>query len=326
MNKTKQIVQILIILALSIHIGYLCVSMQIHEVDWKLERGIKNMKIYWQADNSECQSPFRYRLLTPLILDAAFETIQSVKPDFPSYNDKAPRLNILLLAYFFTTCFASFFALVSLYYLFRCWYSNDIALLGVLLIAATMAMPMSRSSCAQVYSIFELGFFALSCLLIIRKRYYTLGLVIIAATFNRETAIFIPLLFFAVTLGKSKRMFGLGCVYCVLFLITYAGIRYLMGHAEHVRPISFIWEMNASGWKQALGRFLLWAGLFTPVAIAGFKRSPEFVRRAALVIPFYLIAIAVWGRWRETRLLIPLYPIIVPMILAYCTNGKRRKE
>ena len=36
------------------------------------------------------------------------------------------------------------------------------------------------------------------------------------------------------------------------------------------------------------------------------------------VIPFYLAAFAIWGWWREARILTTLYPILIPLLLAYC--------
>src|SRR5262249_32406258 len=40
-------------------------------------------------------------------------------------------------------------------------------------------------------------------------------------------------------------------------------------------------------------------------------------RRSALVIPPYLVTVLIWGAWSETRLLTPLFPIVLPLALSY---------
>ena len=59
-----------------------------------------------------------------------------------------------------------------------------------------------------------------------------------------------------------------------------------------------------------LGAFWLFAAL-------GWRHAPSFVRRTALVIPAYLITVAVWGIWWEVRLLMPLYPVLFALALSY---------
>ena len=42
------------------------------------------------------------------------------------------------------------------------------------------------------------------------------------------------------------------------------------------------------------------------------------------MIPFYLAAFAIWGWWREVRILPTLYPILVPLLLAFCYTPRTR--
>ena len=48
----------------------------------------------------------------------------------------------------------------------------------------------------------------------------------------------------------------------------------------------------------------------------GWRRTPEFARRAMIAVAIYLIAIAAWGYWWDVRNLTPLYPILLPPALA----------
>lgn len=58
-------------------------------------------------------------------------------------------------------------------------------------------------------------------------------------------------------------------------------------------------------------------GVFWILAIAGYCHAPRFIKGTALVIPLYLVTVAVWGFWVEVRLLQPLYPEIIGLGLSY---------
>ena len=64
-------------------------------------------------------------------------------------------------------------------------------------------------------------------------------------------------------------------------------------------------------------------GAFWIFALFGLPRAPAFVRRSALVIPAYLAVVAIWGIWWEVRLLMPLYPLLLPLALSYLFEPRR---
>lgn len=57
-------------------------------------------------------------------------------------------------------------------------------------------------------------------------------------------------------------------------------------------------------------------------AVLGWSRAPSFIRRAAIIIPFYLATIAVFGIWWEVRLVMPLYPILFALALSYLYDAR----
>jgi len=61
-------------------------------------------------------------------------------------------------------------------------------------------------------------------------------------------------------------------------------------------------------------------------AVYGWTRAPRFVRGVGRVLPFYLAAFAVWGWWREVRILTTLYPIVIPLVLACCYQPLRSRQ
>ena len=52
------------------------------------------------------------------------------------------------------------------------------------------------------------------------------------------------------------------------------------------------------------------------LAAAGWRHAPPFVRQQAWIAGLYLPIVAVFGVWYEVRLLMPLYPLLIPAIVA----------
>ena len=71
---------------------------------------------------------------------------------------------------------------------------------------------------------------------------------------------------------------------------------------------------------------LVFLGFGWVFAVRGFTRSPPFVRRLARVVPWYLAAFAIWGWWREARILTSLYPVLVPLVLSYCYTARSNED
>jgi hypothetical protein len=61
----------------------------------------------------------------------------------------------------------------------------------------------------------------------------------------------------------------------------------------------------------------LFLGIFWLFIPLGFKAAPSFVRKMAWLIPAYLVVIMFYAIWFEVRLLMPLYPVLIPIGLAY---------
>ena len=115
---------------------------------------------------------------------------------------------------------------------------------------------------------------------------------------------------------RQSRAIGL----VVLSTAIFVGLRLVRGGAPPVDQLAEVWSRNLDRNNlTAAGMVLvLFLGLGWIFAALGFARAPDFIRRVARVIPFYLLAFAIWGWWREARILTTLYPILVPLLLAYC--------
>jgi hypothetical protein len=83
--------------------------------------------------------------------------------------------------------------------------------------------------------------------------------------------------------------------------------------------IADVWRMNVSdqGIRTTIPNVALFLGISGWIlAMLGFARSPAFVRRTGWLAVAYIPAYAIWGYWYEVRLLMTLYPIVVPALLS----------
>ena len=73
----------------------------------------------------------------------------------------------------------------------------------------------------------------------------------------------------------------------------------------------------ATSWALLLGAF--WV-----CAVLGMRRAPR--EPCALVLPIYLLTILIWGNWIEVRLLLPMYPVLLPLALSYLFAPRKNAD
>jgi RsiW-degrading membrane proteinase PrsW (M82 family) len=97
-------------------------------------------------------------------------------------------------------------------------------------------------------------------------------------------------------------------------------LRLVRGSAPPVDELGFVIERNLdrNNVIAAAMALLVFLGIGWIFAVRGAARAPRFIRRVGRVVPWYLAAFALWGWWREVRILTSLYPIVLPLVLAYC--------
>ncbi|MBI4720091.1 MAG: hypothetical protein HY770_02460 [Chitinivibrionia bacterium] len=104
--------------------------------------------------------------------------------------------------------------------------------------------------------------------------------------------------------------------------------RFAQGSAPYVHELPDILNKNLDA--KNLGymglNLVLFLGFVWVFAARGFAQAPVFVRRMALFIPLYLPFVAVFGVWKEVRLLMPLYPVLIPAALAWLFPLKEGRE
>jgi hypothetical protein len=173
----------------------------------------------------------------------------------------------------------------------------------------------------QPWSLVNALAFALAALLLYRRRWIVFGVMVFVSAFNRESSLLIPFLYLFVCMKRENR--AIHVVRLIVFIAIWCGgyaiVRAIQGDAMPLQPLSNILEKNLTP-KYVLYMFLngaLFLGAFWVFVAKGFKESPEFIKRLALYIPFYLVGVLIYGVWKEVRLLMPLYPVLIPMALSF---------
>jgi hypothetical protein len=284
-------------------------------------------QIHNEILNGEIDPPYRHRILVPYTTNLStsiFEYAFSTKGAF-------------LLSYLLYDFFAIFFSLTAQYYFLKIFFSEDHSLIGTLFVSSVM--PITFAEPYQPWSLLEPGLFSLSLILMHEKRYYSLFPVLIIATLNRATAVFIPIMFFLVHLdfqGGLKvcvpRFFKKYFLKVVVLFLIWMGVRgslwVILGKGdEWVKPLEeiFLQNINWEYLRMASIKISIFFGACWIFAILGIKTAPAFIKRASLVIPIYLFVIGVWGIWIEIRLLTPLYPLLTALMLSFvypCSENK----
>lgn len=252
----------------------------------------------------QATSPNNYRVLVPYLI----ELINWVIPG----NDQ----NSFKLAYFLYYLLSFNFSFFLIYMYLNIWHTKVYSILGTM-IAGISSLVAYGIGFFQPWSILEIGLFTGSLIFMYRGQFIHLLIITAVATLNRETAFFIPLLFFLINmkwtkpfitrkkLFQSAVLFGvwLGIILLLRGIIdTPAGYSLMRLIRMNLEPIAII---------RSLINLSLFLGGFWLLLSPGYKQAPDFVRITWRVVPFYLLMYLIFGLWYEVRLLTLLYPILV---------------
>jgi len=273
------------------------------------------------AFDGNAGSPYRYRVLVPVLLEMGMRAFAFIGT--PQQAFQAASLTY--------ECLGLTFQLVAMYAMLRQFFAPIMAFVGVTFTAGMTVLTLAYFT-YQPWSILEVALFALGFLLAYQGRWVWLTLVVVLASLNRETGVFLPLAIFLASLSDFRKLrlrsmpretvlaFGLVVLSTAIFL----GLRLVRGSAEPVDQLSEVIRRNLERNNliaAAMGVPLL-LGFGWMYAALAWRSAPAFLRNIARVVPFYLAAFAIWGWWREVRILTSLYPVLVPLVLVYCCKSR----
>jgi hypothetical protein len=266
---------------------------------------------------------YAYTTYIPGVIDGTYGAPATYRVLVPFGNTWLSHVTGLSpAAIWHATRLAWFFAayLAVLIYL-RSWFNERVALAGVCAVAA--ALPLTyTNSWAHADSIPELALFTLGCAAVVRGWDAVFAIALVAAAFNRETAGFlIPVYFLArpLTLRNTAKSAG----FAALFLMIFIGLRLWRG-IEHYdywqlgRNLEFLKLLPPPYdiYKRAYAWFVVaLAGPAAAIIAAGWKQIPWNARRLVwATAPFLLTSVTI-SSIIETRIFIPLIPLLLPAAL-----------
>ncbi|RJP57158.1 MAG: hypothetical protein C4541_10710 [Candidatus Auribacter fodinae] len=279
-----------------------------------------SMFLHKQIIHGKALSPYNYRILVPVVTETAAKLLCGL--GVMKYKEAWTTTYAM---YYFT---AIFLFLMTLFLFLKQWHNPLLSLIGTLFCAGLLPVAL-MDHYFQPGSLLEAWLFCAAFLASCKSRYVAVAIITVIASFNRETGIFIPFvyLFGALDIKSAvkkpdKNVMRQIVNFMALTLISAGvviGIRYMQGFSGVRHTISDVWTINTYtlGLLIAPLHLVLFLGGGWVLAALGFRKADRFTRQETLIIPLYIIPVAIFGIWREVRLLIPLYPLLISLCLFY---------
>jgi len=259
-------------------------------------------------------APARYRALVPMLLDAPIKILSVRWPYEKAFERVYGAFHLAALS----------LLLIALFVQLTLWFSREQAAAGALIIASLVQLALRQQEfdgssipAAAVFaphSLLEPTFVAITCVLAHRRLHAWLTIVIAIAALNSEASAILPAVYLAVV-GIRRSSVAMASAYAAVWLIATLGVRLLVGDVASMVPTPVVWQEHLQRLPIALVNLSLFLGPLWIAAVIGLRRSPAATRRAAWLVPPYLLAMAAWGDWSDVRLLLGLYPLVAPLVL-----------
>jgi hypothetical protein len=227
----------------------------------------------------------------------------------------ASAWHISRLAFFLAAYFLLFIYL-------RTWFAEAKALLGTVLVGATLPLTFTNSWAHPDHAA-ELALFTAGCHAVALGRAGWLTIILAVATLNRETAVFlVPLYLVSAPLDRRRVLITAGLAF--EWAAIYLGLRAWRGFAHYDylqigRNIDFMGLLpeNYDPYYRAYAYFgiLLFGGLLVATFKAWRPGAPPFASRALLIVPLVAIVAFTISSIIESRIFTVLYPLVLPAVI-----------
>lgn len=251
-------------------------------------------------------SPHRYRVLAPGLIEFLFHPVSDTE---------------IAVAYSVAHALIIPAMFGALWLWFRRWTSDISALVGILVVAAYSPI-MFRVYGISLNNPLEVLFLVAGLFLLLNKRDgLAFAALVVVATLNRETGILLPIAYAALnyTRWRDWRVVMKLLVFGGLWACIFVGLRVILGAAPDMITIEQIARANlGGGWNTS--EALLNNAFLIPIwfaALVGWRSAPAPLKRLSLAGLPYLGLLAVFALWDETRLLLPLIVLWMPLALRW---------
>ena len=261
-------------------------------------------------------APGKYRVLAPFTIDG-LATLSGASLEATWY---VTRLLVIFLAY------------LAIHAYLRTWFRPLASMAGVAVTAATLPLTITNSW-PHPDAMPELALFALGALAIARRLDVLFAVVLALAAFNRETSVFLVVLYF-VAYPLTRDRLVRTAVFGLEWLAIYGGLRLVRGvqHYDYWMAGRNLADLgllppNYDPYYRVYAYFALF--LFGPLLAIALRRetaAPPFARRALLVIPCFVAVAFMFSSIIESRIFLPLYPLVLPAFMFGVVSGEDGPE
>ena len=235
-----------------------------------------------------------------------------------------------------------FLAFVAFHYFLRKWFNPVESFAGVLILNGSMVVAFLiddlQESAPLLMLLFVLGLWAIRE----KKDWLFAVLLLIGGGLTNETMLVMPVGYFFYRLQSKKLadIFKTGARSGLLALpafLTQGLLRYITRNNPYLDTkfrlpdnLNRLWhELINPGTTLFHGTFiypLLIFSVFWVFAILGYSKSPPFLRSVFWIVPFFIVGNLITGIISESRQMIPLGFIIIPMALFFMIPEARARS
>jgi hypothetical protein len=266
---------------------------------------------------------------------------------FVSYNNEQSRLFQFLIpeflhrmfslsivsSYSFARLLFVFVAFVVFHFFLRKWFSQAVSFAGVLILSGSMAITFLagdlQESAPLLMLLFVLGLWAIR-----EKRDVLFALLLLlGGGLTNETMLILAAGYFVYRLpsARAKDIVKTGfrtALIALPALLTQGVIRYINRDQPHLGGAYHLPENLLGIWNEIQhpvetlfqGKYIypfLIFSIFWIYAVLGYRKSPRFLRSVFWIVPLFLAANMITGEISESRQMIPLAFILIPMSLFF---------
>jgi len=246
--------------------------------------------------------PVQYRILTYYIVEGAHRITGMA----------IWRLD-LVLRFIFTSL-----ALIFMFKFLRRWFDFAVSAMGPLIILAVLPVTYI-DYIHQPHDIPNLFFTILALGFIRDKKEAWMILLIPIAMLNRESFIFVIWAWFFYNYDRLpfKLLLTEFTLLALIALAIYFTLPYYYGpRLNHVDMIQLKNNLNPGMMFKWLSRLVAFVGPLVVASFVRFKSKPLFLRRSMGYVAVFMIANFIVGKYQETRLFLPILPVLIPLGLA----------
>jgi hypothetical protein len=243
-----------------------------------------------------------------------------------------------------------FLALLCFHYYMRKWLSPVESFAGVAFLAAVMPLTYMddlQESASLLMLLFVLGLWAIR-----EHKTFLFELILIVGSLTNETLLILAAVYFfyhirwvypqkinSRAVVEFLTLVGRTILIALLPFAIAASIRYVTRDNPHLGGDFVSWSSNWQMLRTAMINihifdplvssyvyFILLFSVFWLYALLGYRKSGLFLQRASWIVPLFLLAHFITGKINESRQMIPLGFILIPMGLSFVLSKEFDKS